>query len=84
MTTPRDFYKAEQCWRCLKTVKDIHTCTPTPLVRELEQKIERMQTALKVIATWARFDADGDGGMYALRPRDVVALIDKTLPAKGE
>lgn len=62
----------------------VHTCTPTPLVRELEQKIERMQAALRIINTWALVDADSDGRVYALLPRAVTELIDKTLTAKGD
>ena len=84
MTTPRDFTKYKLCQRCCKPVAEIHTCTPTPLVRAMEKKIESLESALKIISTWARFDNDGDGGMYALRPRDVISLIDKALAAKGE
>ena len=31
------------CPRCLKKVDTIHTCTPTDLVRKLEQEIERLR-----------------------------------------
>lgn len=41
--------KSMICPRCLKNLHHgVHTCTPTPLVRELETEIERLRAELAV------------------------------------
>lgn len=47
--------------------------------RELYRRIEVLESALKVISTWASFDASKKHNRLALVPVDVVALCDKVL-----
>ena len=46
-----------------------------------DKKIEALESALKIIRTWANFDLD-EGYLVALVPKDVVNLCDKVLGKK--
>jgi len=47
--------------------------------RELYRRIEVLESALKVISTWASFDESRKHARPALIPADVVKLCDKVL-----
>ena len=54
------------CPRCLKKVIEVtdfpHTCTPTPLVRELEQKLAEVTKQRDELAAALEKISDGDIG----------------------
>lgn len=47
----------------------------------LRARVETLERALRVIRTWAAFDADQPSGPVALLPTDVLNLCEKTLAA---
>ena len=78
--------KSMICPRCLKNLHHgVHTCTPTPLVRELETEIERLRAELAV----ARSElAVSVGHLSRLAAAygcdDFTSAIDAALAAKEE
>jgi len=62
------------------TPKSITKRIQVQQIAKLEKRIEKMESALQVIHTWAAHD--GDAPVYserALSPSHVINLIDRTL-----
>lgn len=55
------------CQRCAKDRAEIHTCSPSQLVRNLEQHLDELLTALEPFADIQHYSLAPDGAGFAMR-----------------
>ena len=78
--------KSMICPRCLKNLHHgVHTCTPTPLVRELETEIERLRAELAVARSELAVSVGHLSRLAnAYGCEDFTTAVDAALAAKGK